>query len=130
MPFCGFPVRDADPSDRRVVDLGHHRRQEGQAKDTKMKEAFFGKKDDVSLARSVRLAVIQNQYAQGNLTETEAREILSGPLDPDDPTTIYDDSDCLVVLENFFEAVRNDPDITPEQKAYWAEIEKASAKDR
>ncbi len=86
---------------------------------------FWGKKDDVSMARSMRLAVIQNQYAIGNLTEQEARGLLAGPLDPDDPTTVYDDSQCLTVLEDFFEAVRNDPDITPEQKAYWAEIEKA-----
>lgn len=87
-----------------------------------MKDDFWGKKDDVSMARSIRLGVIQGQYAVGNLTEAEARECLSGPLDPDDPTTVYDDSDCLIALEDFFEAVRNDPEISTEQKAYWAEI--------
>ena len=92
-----------------------------------MKEDFFGKKDDVSLARSLRLAVVQDLYAQGRLTESDSKEILSGPLDPDDQTTFYDDSDCLVILEDFFESVRNDPDITPEQKAYWSEIQQRSA---
>lgn len=92
-----------------------------------MKPEFFGKTDGVSLARSTRLAVIQNQYSQGNLTEAEAREILCGPLDPNDKSTVYNDSIFLIVLEDFFEAVKNDPDITPEQKAYWEEIQQRSA---
>lgn len=91
-----------------------------------MKSDFWGLKDEVSMARSMRLAVIQNQYAIGNLEEDEAKQLLAGPLDPDDVTTVYDDSDCLVVLEDFFSAVRNDPDMTLEQKAYWSEIEKRS----
>ena len=58
---------------------------------------FWGKKDETSMARSLRLAVIQNLFDQGRLTEADARELLSGPLDPDDPLTVYDDSDCLEI---------------------------------
>lgn len=46
-------------------------------------------------ARALRLAVVQQQYNAGNLTLDEAKEILSGPLTPDDESTIYDDSDQL-----------------------------------
>lgn len=49
------------------------------------------------VARSLRLAVVQQQYNLGNLTKEEARELLSGPLTPGDDTTIVDDSDQLVV---------------------------------
>lgn len=49
------------------------------------------------LARSMRLAVVQNQFDQGNLTEAEARELLSGPLIPGDETTIFNDADQLIV---------------------------------
>lgn len=62
-----------------------------------MKKDFWGKKDAISMARSLRLAVIQSQYRVGNLTEQDARKLLAGPLSPDDPSTIYDDSDCLMV---------------------------------
>jgi len=47
------------------------------------------------MARSLRLAVIQNQFIAGNLTEQQARELLRGPLVPDNPLTVYDDSNCL-----------------------------------
>jgi len=59
---------------------------------------FWGKKDLVSMARSLRLAVIQNQYSVGNLTRDEALDLLSGPLSPDDASTIYDDSEWLEEL--------------------------------
>jgi hypothetical protein len=49
------------------------------------------------IARLLRLAVVQQQYNLGNLTEEEARELLSGPLTPGDDTTIVDDSDQLVI---------------------------------
>lgn len=62
-----------------------------------MKKDFWGKKDAISLARSLRLAVIQSQYRVGNLTEQDARELLAGPLSPGDLSTAYDDSDCLIV---------------------------------
>jgi len=44
------------------------------------------------LARQLRLAVVQQQYDVGNLTEEEARGILAGPLSPGDDTSIVDDS--------------------------------------
>lgn len=63
-----------------------------------MLEDFWGKKDAVSMARSARLAVIQNVYRQRLITEKQAKDLLSRPLSPDDET-IYDDSDCLVSLD-------------------------------
>jgi len=51
----------------------------------------------LNIARSLRLAVVQQQYNLGNLTEEEAREILSSPLTPGDDATIVDDSDQLLV---------------------------------
>ena len=53
--------------------------------------------EQLLIARGMRLAVIQQQYDVGNLTEAEARVLLSGPLNPDDETTRVDDSDQLVV---------------------------------
>lgn len=53
--------------------------------------------DYTQLARDLRLAVIQGQYDQGNLTKEEAWELLSGPLTPGDDTTVYDDSVLLKV---------------------------------
>lgn len=47
------------------------------------------------MARGLRLAIIRQQYAMGNLTKAEAIEILSGPLTPGDNTTIIDDSHLL-----------------------------------
>ena len=49
----------------------------------------------VKRARDLRLAVTQNVFDQGFITEDEAREILSGPLTPGDETTVYDDSALL-----------------------------------
>lgn len=46
-------------------------------------------------ARSLRIAVIQNLYNRDMLSEDDARELLSGPLEPDDDSTIFDDSDQL-----------------------------------
>lgn len=50
---------------------------------------------EILMARSLRLAAVQNQYDQGNLTEAEARELLSGPLTPGDEGSTFDDSDQL-----------------------------------
>ena len=47
------------------------------------------------MARSLRIAVIQSQYDAGNLTEDEAKELLSGPLTPGDESTVIDDSSQL-----------------------------------
>ena len=60
------------------------------------KEDFWMKKDDVSMSRSLRLAVVQGQFSMGNLVEEQALALLSGPLTPGDESTVYDDSDCLV----------------------------------
>lgn len=49
----------------------------------------------ISIARALRLATVQNFYNAGELTEDEAREILSGRLCPDDPDSVVDDSDQL-----------------------------------
>lgn len=68
-------------------------------------------------ARGLRLAVIQDQYNQGNLTEAEAKELLAGPLTPGDESTIIDDSDQLQV--SFQDAVSSDTKMTDEQKKRW-----------
>lgn len=55
--------------------------------------------DDISMtlmARGLRLSIVQQLYDCHELTLEEAREILSGPLDPDDPNTVVDDSDQIV----------------------------------
>ena len=62
-----------------------------------MIQDFWGKTDLTSMARSLRLATIQNVFDQGLITESDARELLCAPLDHDDPSTFYDDSDCLVI---------------------------------
>jgi hypothetical protein len=51
------------------------------------------------MARALRIAVIQQQYDIGNITEEQARELLSGPLSPGDESTIVDDSDQLRIKE-------------------------------
>ncbi len=57
------------------------------------KEDFWGKKDTISMARSLRLAVTQNVFDQDLITEEQARDVLRGPLSPGDEPC--DDSDCL-----------------------------------
>lgn len=65
-----------------------------------MKEDFWGKMDNVSLARALRLAVIQNVFDQGLLTEEDARSLLRGPLTHEGLRRLYyDDSDCLEVRQ-------------------------------
>lgn len=59
---------------------------------------FWNETTDVAKARKLRLAVIQNVFDQGLIREEGAREILAGPLTPDDPSTVYDDSQWLNVL--------------------------------
>lgn len=65
------------------------------------KPDFWGKKDDVSMTRSLRLAVIQNLFSQDLLDKEQARELLASPLEPDDPSTIYDDSEWLNTSEEW-----------------------------
>lgn len=57
-----------------------------------------------SRARQLRLAVVQNTKDGGLITEAQAREILSGPLEPGNPSTVYDDSEWLNVLRDMFAA--------------------------
>jgi hypothetical protein len=68
--------------------------------DNVIKPPFWGQKDVVSMARSLRLAVVQQQYSVGNLSEEEARGLLSGPLSPEDDSTRYDDAQFL--LDQFY----------------------------
>lgn len=56
--------------------------------------------EQLQMARALRLAVIQNQFDQGNITEDEAKELLCGPLSPGKLETIYDDSDQLRTKPN------------------------------
>ena len=58
-------------------------------------EDFWLKDDLISMARSLRLAVIQNLFGSDLLTEEEARRLLALPLEPGDDATYFDDSDCL-----------------------------------
>lgn len=48
---------------------------------------------EIFMARAMRLTVVQQQYDAGNLTEAEARELLAGPLNPDDESTRVDDKE-------------------------------------
>jgi len=50
-------------------------------------------------ARQLRLAVITNVYKQNLLSDSEAKELLQGPLVPGDDSTIIDDSELLGDLE-------------------------------
>jgi hypothetical protein len=49
------------------------------------------------LARSIRLAVVQNIYDQGFITAPQALTLLQGPLTPGDAGTIFDDSAQLQI---------------------------------
>jgi membrane peptidoglycan carboxypeptidase len=50
-------------------------------------------------ARMLRLSVVKNVYKGGYITESEAKELLTLPLNPEKPETAVDDS-----------ALLNDPD--------------------
>lgn len=56
---------------------------------------FWYDSGPTAMARKLRLAVIQNVYRQGFLSEEHAKELLSGPLMPGDDATVYDDSGWL-----------------------------------
>lgn len=55
------------------------------------------KNSKILLARSLRLSTIQQLYDNELLTEGDARELLAGPLEPGDDSTIVNDSDQLTV---------------------------------
>ena len=61
------------------------------------------------LARQLRLAVVTNLWRQDRLTREDAKELLCGPLDPDDPGTFHDDSD-LLGLPDALEQIRAEAD--------------------
>lgn len=46
-------------------------------------------------ARLIRLLAIKAMFKNGDLDRDGALECLNGPLDPDDPTTAYDDRELL-----------------------------------
>jgi hypothetical protein len=60
--------------------------------------AEIDKVRDDDMARAIRIAVVQQQFDLGRLTEAQARDLLSRPLTPggDD---VFDDSDQLRVRE-------------------------------
>lgn len=58
-------------------------------------------------ARMLRLAVVKNVFGQGLISESEAKELLSGCLSPGDESTRIDDSALLnVTFEQAVEATR------------------------
>jgi hypothetical protein len=46
-------------------------------------------------ARMMRCTMVRLMLENGDIDRDGARECLNGPLDPDDPTTAYDDRDLL-----------------------------------
>lgn len=70
---------------------------------------------DILIARAMRLSVVQSQYDAGNLSEDEARELLSGPLSPGDESTIIDDSSQLKLkIEAGMVTAVTSPDAPPD----------------
>ena len=67
---------------RTYIDL-----QEGMLKVTIMDEDGL-----IAMARGIRLIAVRGRLDVGHITEEEALEILRGPLDSGDDTTIRDDS--------------------------------------
>ena len=67
--------------------------------------SFWLKPDFISMARSLRLAVVQQQYDTGRLDPVEAFGLLRGCLTPGDEATRYDDSRLLDQHRPTFEIV-------------------------
>lgn len=59
----------------------------------------------LSGARSLRLAIIFDQYKQGNITEDDAIELVQGALSPGKPETIIDDSRYMRDLIDAYKSV-------------------------
>lgn len=64
-----------------------------QRREPMPKSDFWGKKDRVSMARSLRLATVQSVFDQGLIDEAGAKRFLSKPLSPGGEAC--DDSACL-----------------------------------
>ncbi len=50
---------------------------------------------EIATARLIRLATIRSALASGDITFSQAVELLQGPLAPGDESTAYDDSELL-----------------------------------
>lgn len=60
---------------------------------------------DILMARALRVAVIKNLLASGNLDRDDALNLLNAPLSPDDPTAeIFDDREKLDWTTEQFQA--------------------------
>lgn len=51
--------------------------------------------NDIGIARFLRWTVVSTYLNSGDITREDAVELLSGPLNPDDPSTVVDDTDKL-----------------------------------
>lgn len=49
------------------------------------------------IARSLRIAVVRQQYEMGNLSKAEAVKLLKAPLSPGHTETAIDDSELLTL---------------------------------
>ena len=66
------------------------------------------------LARLIRLLSVRTYWQTGELTKSEAQELLSGPLTPGDGSTVVDDSN---LLEQEMPVVRHAIGLPPEADA-------------
>jgi len=51
------------------------------------------------VARALRLSIVRGYYLDGLLSKRDAQELLRGPLSPDDPDSVVDDSALLLDSE-------------------------------
>jgi hypothetical protein len=60
---------------------------------------FWNERTQTSMARSLRLAIIYQQFKAGYLEYQDAIDLLNGPLTPGDESTIFLDGKWLDELE-------------------------------
>ena len=70
----------------------------------KMPPWWLGK-DNISNARSLRLAVVQQLFDNYELDEEQARQVLNLPLSPGDLSTVYEDACWLFPRETRIEVI-------------------------
>ena len=63
----------------------------------KMTTELVSRNEALRGGRLIRMAIVQWQFNERNLTESQARELLRANLTPDDDSTFVDDSDQLVL---------------------------------
>ena len=63
----------------------------------RMAENLVSRSEALRGGRLLRIAIVQQQFNEGNLTEQQARELLKANLTPNDDSTFVDDSDQLVM---------------------------------